>query len=196
MAAQALSRVADVGAEDGALRGILAGLFPADLPVLPLALALEPVQDAIATFAQQLKLALKQGKKLQKKHPAMTVDMCSAIVFYTMEAEPREGSLYYHLNGALRAKDRAAVRPWRDYIWLLLHALRKLPASDKTVAFRGCQRASSALGFDLTPGSDFQWAAFSSTATTIDVMKDFLGTTGPRTLFFLQLNEPVFNCPI
>ena len=112
-------------------------MFPAKLPLLPLDIALEPVQGTIATFEQQRKIATKQGRKLQKKYPAMSADMCSAIVFYTMEAVPREGSLYYHLNGALRAKDRAAVRPWRDYIWLLLHALRL----DRS---RGASRAAAA----------------------------------------------------
>ena len=38
-----------------------------------------------------------------------------------------------------------------------------------------------------TVGEESVWSAFSSTATTVDVMKDFLGTTGARTLFQLTL---------
>jgi hypothetical protein len=52
----------------------------------------------------------------------------AALVFYTMEDYYiRENSPYYRMNAALRKKKRENVVPWRNYIWLLLHALRDLP---------------------------------------------------------------------
>ena len=84
---------------------------------------------------------------------------------------------------------RKAVRPWRDYIWLLLHALRKLPPATATFVFRGCPKSPDELGLELTAGFDFTWASFSSTATTQDVMQSFVGQSGPRTLMTIELVE-------
>ena len=83
---------------------------------------------------------------------------------------PRELSPYYVMNAALREKNRQAVRPWRDFVWLLLHALRKLPPSKARVVYRGM------AGSVLAEGAELQWSAFSSTATKVDVMEDFLDT--------------------
>ena len=87
----------------------------------------------------------------------------------------------------LKSAFSAQVIPWRQFIWLLLHALRELPASDVAVVVRGCQKAASALGGQCVSGEEFVWSAFSSTATTVDVMQSFLGQDGPRTLFQLHL---------
>ena len=46
------------------------------------------------------------------------------------------------------------------------------------------------LGLDLTPGAEFQWSGFSSTASTAAVMNTFLGFDGPRTMWQLQLTYP------
>ena len=104
------------------------------------------------------------------------------------------------MNAALREKNRQAVRPWRDFVWLLLHALRKLPPSRARVVYRAMP------GVVLAEGAELQWSAFSSTATKVDVMKAFLpettapgwffasntaSNTGPRTMVHLELTEPV-----
>jgi hypothetical protein len=96
------------------------------------------------------------------------------------------------MNAALRSKQRAAVRPWRDFIWLLLHALRKLPVAALPIVFRGCTKAPSELGLELEAGFEFTWAGFSSTAATAQgVMSTFVGQAGPRTLLTIVLSEPV-----
>ena len=41
--------------------------------------------------------------------------------------------VYLKMNAALRDQNRASVRPWRDFIWLVLTGLRLLP----TVAASG-----------------------------------------------------------
>ena len=102
---------------------------------------------------------------------------------------PRELSPYYVMNAALREKNRQAARPWRDFVWLLLHALRKLPPSKARVVYRGMS------GSELAEGAELQWSAFSSTATKVDVMEVFLhtkeATAGARTMIHLELTEPV-----
>ncbi|CAE7704593.1 unnamed protein product [Symbiodinium microadriaticum] len=111
-----------------------------------------------------------------------------------MEAIPRETSVYFMVNAAVRNVDREAVRPWRDYIWLLLHALRKLPAiTMDTNLYRGMKVSLSDLGDAYVKGREFQWAGFSSTSLRVDVMQseDFLGHSGPRVLFNLKLTEPI-----
>ena len=183
-------RVLDAWLEDGQRRSPLAGLFPPTLLLRSLQSALEPLAaryPQLREDGRSMKIARRKARQLARTHGEMSEDERASIVLYTMEDHPREDSLYYVLNAALR-EHRASTELWRDYIWLLMHALRKLPASDKRVAFRGCE---CALRFEPTPGTDFQWSAFSSTATTIGVMKDFLGATGPRTLFILQLAEPL-----
>ena len=67
----------------------------------------------------------------------MTQDLKATVVFYTMENYPPEDSPYALLNKALRAKDRESVKIWRHYVWLFLHALREIPASDVHTVNRG-----------------------------------------------------------
>ena len=138
---------------------------------------------------RSVKIARKQAKRAQAKHLNISMDKCIAIVLYTMEEIPRESSLYYALNLALRNKVREAVRPWRDYIWLLLHSLRELPPAAEMLVFRGCKTTPADLGLELTKGFDFTWSSFSSTATTQGVMQTFVGQSGPRTLMTIKMTE-------
>eukprot|EP00900_Chrysochromulina_parva_P000078 jgi/Chrpa1/10070/Chrysochromulina_OHIO_Genome00017192-RA len=187
------SRLLDMALEDGAQRSPLSGLFPANLPLPSLEVALMPHSATLPhlhpSTGRSVKMALKQAKRAQAKHPDVTLDECTAIVLYTMEEIPRETSLYYVLNLALRNKVRAAVHLWRDYIWLLLHALRKLPPSTEATVFRGCKKSPADLGIELIKDFEFTWSSFSSTATTQGVMQTFLGQSGPRTLITIKMVE-------
>ena len=187
------SRLLDMALEDGAPRSPLSGLFPANLPLPSLEEALMPHSATLPhlhpSTGPSVKIARKQAKRAQAKHPDMTLDECIAIVLYTMEEITRETSLYFVLNLALRNKVRAAVRPWRDYIWLLLHALRKLPPSTEVTVFRGCKKSPVDLGIELTKDFEFTWSSFSSTATTQGVMQTFVGQSGPRTLMTIKMAE-------
>ena len=190
------NRVMDMALEDGKVRGPLAGFFPATLPVPTLEQALAPFAAGYphlhADTGRSVKLARKKAKKAQVKYTTLTLDECIAVVLYTIEEHPRETSLYYLMNAALRSKQRAEVWPWRDFIWLLLHALRKLPPVPALkIVFRGCTKAPSELGLELEAGFEFTWAGFSSTATTQGVMSTFVGQAGPRTLLTIALSEPV-----
>ena len=190
------NRFLDLAFEDGGIRGPLKGFFPPTLPVPSLDQALDQVAITLPHLhpvnGLTVKLARRHAKRAQRKYPHLSLDECATIVIYTIEEEPREISLYYVLNGVLRAQERVRVRPWRDYIWLLLHALRKLPVVDQNILFRGCQKDPTDLGLELDAGFDFIWHGFSSTATTQNVMQTFVGREdGPRTFLTLELIEPV-----
>lgn len=99
--------------------------------------------------------------------------------------------IYYMMNSALRLIDRAAVREWRDYVWLLLHGLRKLPPASGDMVYRAIKMAPTDLGESYSPGEEFQCAAFTSTACRVDALQHFMGTSGSRTICHLRLVEPV-----
>ena len=185
----------DMGFEDGLSRGPLAGLFKGSLPIPSIVQALEGLALSHPHLHPEsgvsVKIARKETKRAQKKHSSLSMDECVAIVLYTIEEEPRDISLYFMMNAALRSKDRSQVKPWRDFIWLLVNALRKLPPVDPGDVFRGCKMAPSELNLELDVGFEFTWSAFSSTSTKLATMQQFVGKSGPRTLLTLTLTEPV-----
>ena len=184
-----LGRISDVW-EDGGLRGSLAGFFPAGLPVLSLEKAVAPFSHLCAAdLDNNIKIARKHAakKKVAEAFPDLSEDERAALTLYTMESHPREQSVYFLLNLALRAHDRGAVRLYRDYIWLIMHALRHLPPSPETTAHRAMKCALSDLGGDYDQGDEVQWSGFSSVSFDLAAMNTFLGKTGPRILFNIEL---------
>jgi len=142
-----------------------------------------------------VKLARRHVKKIDAAHTrGMSEDEVVSLTLYTMEAVPREESLYYMMNKALRGKDRGGVSEWRDFIWLLLHAMRKIEKPTERSVYRGVKVESGMFGSsrpDLTTGLDVTWSGFSSTASTINVMNAFLGTEGERIMYDIELTEPL-----
>jgi hypothetical protein len=135
-----------------------------------------------------------KARNLASKYPHMKEHERAAVVLYTIEDYPRENSPYFVMNRALRNKNRIAVRPWRDFIWLLMHGIRKIPEPTETrELIRGCKSSLKNWGDEFKVGHTFQWAAFSSTARKIEVMKEFLGTAGERTLFQIKLLSPSYG---
>ena len=194
------ARVLDVGLEDGITRSSLAGFFPAALQVPSLDTALSIVCQRRPHLhpvnGVSVQLARQHARRAVRRHPQLTLDDATSIVLYTMEYEPRELSLYFMLNAALRSMERAEVRPWRDFIWLLMHALRKLPVASELTAYRGAKCTPTDLHLDMDPatglparGFEFTWSGFSSTACTQGVMSSFVGVEGQRTMLTLQLTE-------
>merc|ERR1712087_864064 len=115
---------------------------------------------------------------------------CVCIVLYTTEEAEREQSVYYALNAALRAVDRLQMKPWRDYTWLLFRGLQKLPPQTDERVLRGVAQSLNALGGTYTAGALVAWSAFSSTARgALSVMEDFIGNSGSRTIFQVELCE-------
>ncbi len=176
MSQEQLHRVLDAALEDGGVRSPLGGLFPADLPVPTLDAALAPHLATMPNLeAHMVEIARAKAEEVAEDYPNLSVDERAAIVLYTAEEQPREGSVYYALNAALRARDRAQAKPWVGFIWLLLHALKKLPGVPRPTVVRGCKKAAGELGQQAKKGAKFQFAGFTSTATTVDVMSEFIG---------------------
>jgi hypothetical protein len=148
--------------------GIAAGLIPIDMAEL------EAMVDYCEEFAQR---KVDEGDGSMPKHYMACLSMYS-MEFYA------ERSLYSVVNEHLRAKDRKKVEPISDYVWLLMHAMSLCPPFVERVVFRGVK--------DLSPdaykeGDIITWCQFSSTAATVKVQNTFLGQTGVRTLFMIEL---------
>ena len=159
--ASAVARRADAGPEtksnEQRLQSISV-LFPKTLAVPTLGAAL----NAMPALSKQVIVgAQAKAMQLQQTHILLSPDEVAAIILYTHEDEPAQDSLYFQLNAALRQPEGRveAVRPWVGYIWLLLHALSKLPPSPAVLIFRGCVGTPKDLGLDLTPGATFRWGA-------------------------------------
>ena len=193
---QLRARALDLGFEDGGVRSPLAGLFPKAKPVPSLEQALAGIGAKYPDLGPEgkcVKIARKQAKKIDPSHTqGMSADEIIALILYTMESAPREESLYFLMNAALRGKDRSSVKEWCDYIWLLLHAMRRIPQPTERSVYRGFKiEPGSTLKPELTKGADVTWSAFSSTASTVDVMSTFLGKEGERIMYIIELTEPI-----
>ena len=163
------NRALDLAREDGRPRAPLAGMFPPTLKVTcvnshsmpspPAATRLTSPPRVRSTLKQSLVVLAQKYPKLDPEesaavnsayhqaeiaievHPSLPLEEAAAVALYTIEEEPREDSVYFLVNAALRAQDRAGCRPWRDYIWLLMHGLQKLPPVDpRLTLYRGCNK--------------------------------------------------------
>ena len=187
-------RVLDAALEDGGTRNPLKRMFTGR-PVLTFkdALSSPKLRERLPDLDDSIKTAEQKAEETEDEFPALSADERAAITLYTMEETPREDSVYYVMNAALRDEDRKRVEPWADYIWLLLHSLRKLPAARETTVMRGCKKPAREMGQQTREGKKFTWSAFTSTATTVKVMEEFLGDKFhvERTMWQLQLSTPL-----
>jgi hypothetical protein len=201
------SRIQDVMAEDGEVRSPIASPFPSDREVADtLAEALQDVSVSNDPdvkpdrLAQMIKIAeahaLHPALAETQPYSSMAVARRASIVLYSMQdAGDVTQSVFHRVNAALRARDRTAVKPWSGYIWLLMNALAELPGEQVNVVFRGCNNDVASLPRSMVEKghAPFVWSSFSSSATTMDVMKTFVGkeVTLPGCLLFCVL----FLCP-
>jgi TPR repeat protein len=114
----------------------------------------------------------------------MTESDYLAILLYTTDF-PDSNSLYTVLNSQLRQRNRSCVRPFLKYVWLLLKGLTRCPASSVKMVYRG-MKGKDVSGW-YQNGKEFEWHQFSSCSSSIDIQSKFTGTTGPRTLFTIEL---------
>eukprot|EP00727_Mastigamoeba_balamuthi_P012868 m51a1_g8203 putative leucine-rich repeat-containing protein (1951) ;mRNA; f:32454-43889 len=135
----------------------------------------------------------------------LSVEGALALVVYTSEEQPREESVYYRMNHALRCRsdnsnaarrDRASLTgngsatgesswsSWLAYAWQLTRAMRRLPVVQGEV-FRGIDCTVDAGAY--TVGTAVCWSGFTSTSRSRAVATDFL--SGPGTLFVLRVDR-------
>jgi hypothetical protein len=128
----------------------------------------------------------KDFKEFQKEGQAspLTVAGVAAINLYTGEFIPPQ--FYSVLNTSLRDENREACKPFIDYIWLLMHALRDCPRYSQKVVFRGVKADLSA---HYPKDRELTWCQFSSCTCDLSVeqSEQFCGSKGVRTLFVIEL---------
>jgi len=139
------------------------------------------VTDFFGTWAAMTRTSIQPANGL-------TRDESASIRIYTMEWTNRGSSLYFILNKTLNTKDQKNLRPWFKYLKLFLTALVKIQCAPAQTVWRGVRADVSG---DFRSGTEVIWWAFSSCTTTLPVLQSnaYLGNTGPRTLFSIE----VFN---
>eukprot|EP00727_Mastigamoeba_balamuthi_P009031 m51a1_g4750 hypothetical protein (1508) ;mRNA; r:400532-409181 len=153
--------------------------------------------DVLAANAEQapFQRGLSVRESLSSVHPPLK-GIKYMIDRFEQEEQPREESVYYRMNRALRlrvshANDNRAQREcegpeagdcWLGYAWLLTQAMRRLPVVQGEV-FRGIDCAVGAGKY--AAGAVVRWNGFTSTSRSRDVATDFL--SGPGTLFVMQV---------
>ena len=98
-----------------------------------------------------------------------------------------DSAFYKALNTSLRSKQRDPVKPFVRVIWLLLHALRELPAYTGRIVVRGVAKDLANLYTQGMPA--VVWPSFTSCTESVRVLSDplFLGTNGTRTFLMIEL---------
>lgn len=142
---------------------------------------------------QAMRIALVNAIQQKTRNSAACFDLSDdelgIIKLYSMEAYPVEESFYYLINSALRTSNRREVWPYAPLIWLLLHALKKLPRCSAHSVYRGVRDVDESL---YVPGNIVFWNSFTSCATNVSALETFLGMEGNRIQFLIT---PHPNCP-
>jgi len=182
-------RIMDISNEPTMILNPIVGLL--DKPLLSFeesTTCLEPIIPGINLFVFACTMFVDNLDENKKQN--LSDDSISAINLYTRESIPREYSLYFVLNKALREKDRNALIPFLSYLHLLLHSmcqLRRCPAG--TLLWRGVQKN---ISMDYTKGKKVIWWGFSSCTKDMNALETFLGIDGyDRTLFSIQVNSAI-----
>jgi hypothetical protein len=144
--------------------------------LLPLQKALEPISSKLDQLDRFSKIA-KNECHFPSEH-GLTRDESAAIFLYTMEWG--ENSFYQVLNRALRAEDRSSLKPWFAYLKLFDTAANKLPTVRQNL-WRGVARD---ITKNFKKGDEFTWWSISSCSTSVNIIKDFLGSNS--TLFLIE----------
>jgi len=175
------SRITDVGNEEvgsplppltGLANGPLCSFKEATKLLKPFVKNLDQFENVCLFFAED------------QEDSILNTDEIAAIHLYTLEWSPREDSLYFILNNAMRQRNRESLKPFFPYLRLLLNSLAKLPRySMETVLWRGV-RANLEKGYQKMKKKI--WWGMSSTTLNMDALSTFLGSEGERTLFSIQ----------
>ncbi|CAF4639803.1 unnamed protein product [Rotaria sp. Silwood1] len=153
-------------------------------PILPLADACTSLKPIIPDILTYVSMALEHTP--DNPPDELTRDESASIYLYTIEWRTTDGSLYSHLNYALRQGNQEELQPWLKYLKLFLTALVKIPCSTAQVVWRGVRKNTTN---EFPKGARITWWAFSSTTKSLAVLENdlYLGTTGERTIFSIEV---------
>jgi len=159
-----------------------------DLTALEACTRAKAACPVLATWDLNLALAAagRTVKRLEKRGELapLTREEAFAVHVYTQDSW-----FYKEVNRRLRLRERQSLKPFFPYLKLFLTGLHRLEPVDDTV-FRGVKLDLAAkYGVD----DEIVWWAFSSATATAAVLSsdEFLGETGPRTLFSINVRRCV-----
>jgi hypothetical protein len=147
-------------------------------PLVSLEDAVKPLVDIVPNVQQMV-----SGIKLAYGTPtdSLSIDESASIRLYTLEWNPSETSFYINLNEKLRSGTREELKHWLLYLRLFTVALSKLPSTNRNqTVYRGVKKDISS---QYPIGKTYVCSPFLSCSLSIGIIKNFLGQTGPRTLF-------------
>ena len=173
-------RITDITDEPLELMGPIMGVMKSVRLTLMDAAAASGVED----IDGHAFMASEAGGQLAAADPhGLDADEAGALWLYTAESD-----LYPTLNQLLRTRDRSALKPFFPYLQLMLTARSKLPKYTGSV-WRGVK------GIDLRAkyptDKEVWWWAFSSTTKQLKTLTTFLGTSGVRTVFMIEIFQGV-----
>jgi hypothetical protein len=152
-------------------------------PLVTLEQAVKPLHTLVPDV-EEMVWRVKQNCQHPPDH--LSSDESASIMLYTLEWMPRESSFYFILNGILRSQNRQELLPWFLFLRLFIFALSKLPSTQHRIVYRGIKMDVSD---EFPKGKTFIWWAFSSCSSTIEVLEQFLGQKGHRTIFNIECDS-------
>jgi hypothetical protein len=179
-----VQRMFSVSFEDGQDRSPLAPLFTGLEVPATLEEAVQPLFDAgvapanLRGFLPHVRASVQQKAALREPpYDSLPAAQKEAIALYTYEdLSDKTQSPFFVMNKCLR--ERRNLQAWKHYVWLLLHGLNELPAERVDTVFRGCDQTAETLPREMVEkGEVFTFSQFGSTATTLDVVDGFVGST-------------------
>eukprot|EP00667_Euglena_gracilis_P014188 EG_transcript_14678 len=126
---------------------------------------------------------------------AATLAQLSLWLYSPGSEQSSPTQLYREMNAAMRSFEasRDAIIPYQPLIYHIQAALARLPAAANAAAADGQPYLIVYRGIDVVvsatlyrPGSTICWPAFSSTSSSVEVAKSFLGGKATGTLFIVE----------
>ena len=156
-----------------------------NMPLVSLEEAVEPLVSILSKVRYYAYVAKQRCKSVPED--GLTRDESASIMLYSMEWEPLNECLSVVLNSTLLSESRHQIKPWFLYLKLFLNAFTRLPSTHRTV-YHGVKLD---LMKQYPVGKTVVWWPFSSCTSSINVLenKQFLGTTGPRTIFSIDCDS-------
>jgi hypothetical protein len=137
-----------------------------EYPVLPLALALEPLLPSIDQLYYRIKFA-----KNNCYYPSiynLTIEESAAVFLYAEELD--KPTLNSALNQALRSRNESMIEPWFGFLKLFNSAMQKLPTVKKTI-WRGIR---TDIAKQLRENEDIIWGCVSSCSSSMNTIALYL----------------------
>jgi hypothetical protein len=126
-------------------------------------------------------------KKFVFKKTPLTIDQIAVLHLYSQQTDPDgPDSLYALINAVLRNADRSKVKEIKSFVFLFMTAVKICPKVDSHVVYRG---VVGDIGNQYDTDRNVVWNQTSSCTLSLDVLSNttFLGTSGARTLFTIEL---------